>query len=673
MTGKDSFTTLNLPRVIDTSSHDFIEDFYVPLLSRSTSYKRGVGYFTTNWVKSAARGIVDLAESGGTAQWIVSPKLTKKDWETLKRGDEAKRNDILKESLSKTVSNLRYDLEYETRNAVAWMIADGILDIKLAVPTRDLSGDFHDKFGVLYDHQGNRVAFHGSQNDSEKALRNYEAYTIDCDWESNRDEEGVNYQEKRFDHLWSGADNNVEIYTIPESLKEEITELRDVNSRPYSSPASVKEAKSVITLRDYQREAVDAWFENECQGLFQMATGTGKTFTALAALGEYIDLVDSPVLCVIAVPQKHLARQWANEMEIFGLETPKYIYGSANPDWKQDLSRIVSNIRLGISEYTCLITTHTTLSNEYFREKIGDIDKNAIIIADEVHGLGSSHQREGLLEGYTARIGLSATPERYFDEEGTNFLLNYFGGVTFEFTLEDAIPEYLTPYEYHPIIVEMDEDELEEYRIMTRKVAAAYADDETDEEAQQVLQSQRATIVKRAIGKYDALRKILDSLGHPKHLLVYTNPQQIGKVGEILNEYGIIHHKFTYKEDDNLREELLDRFGKGEWDALVAMKCLDEGVDVPATRTAVLMSNSGNPMQFVQRRGRVLRQSEGKDFATIYDIVVVPTLTPDDAIAKSEENILKKELRRFEEFAATAENEHAARNRLEEVRIEYGI
>ncbi len=668
-----SFTEINLPRVIDTSSTDFVDEFYVPLLSRSERYQRGVGYFTTNWVRSAGRGISELANNGGSAQWIVSPKLEREDWEAIKKGNEAKNNELLKQSLDSTISNLRYDLEYETRNAVAWMIADGLLDIKLAVPTRDLSGDFHDKFGVFYDGNDNCVAFHGSQNDSEHALRNYEAYTIDCDWISEREREAVDYQSLRFSRLWNGNDPNVSIYTIPEASKESIAELRDAENRPYESgkPQRVSEVK--ITLRDYQQEAVDAWLNNGCRGLFQMATGTGKTITALAALEKYVELTDEPLLAVISVPQKHLARQWDDEMDLFGLSSPKYIYGSANPDWKADLSRLTSSIKLGSESFVCIVTTHTTLSSKKFREKLSSLNNKTILVADEVHGLGSEHRRKGLLNEYNARIGLSATPERYYDEEGSEYLLQFFEKVVFKFTLEDAIPEHLTPYNYYPVIVEMDEDELEEYREMTRRVAAAYGDDDTSEEVEQLLQSQRAAIVKQAVRKYDALHEILDTLDKKQHLLVYTNHNQIDRVGKILTEHGLIHHRFTYKEDDDMREHLLDRFGDGEWDALVAMKCLDEGVDVPETRTAILMSNSGNPMQFVQRRGRVLRRAEGKDHSTIYDLVVVPTMNPGDEIVDSEKNILQKELRRFEEFASAAKNEHTARNRLEDIRIAYRI
>lgn len=673
MVSDQEFTDLEFSRVIDTSSTDFIADFYDPLLSRATMYRRGVGYFTSNWVRSAARGIAKLAANGGTAQWIVSPSLEKEDWKALKKGSRAQKDDVLRKALQDSITDLRYDLEYDTRNAVAWMVADGLLEINLAVPTQALSGEFHDKFGILYDGDGNRVAFHGSQNDSDQALRNYEAYTVDCDWISPREMEGVNKQEERFERLWNGNDPNVDVYTIPDSVEQDIADLRDHDNRTYDPPEGIEGSEPEITLRDYQREAVDSWFDNGNRGLFRMATGTGKTFTALSALDEYTDTVDDPLLCVITVPQKHLAHQWADEMDTFGLDRPKFVYHAENPDWKESLSRAVSNLKLEVKDYECLITTHATFSSEEFREKVGELSTDAILIGDEVHGIGSEERRKGLLGTYNARIGLSATPERYYDEEGTDYLLDYFGGVTYEYSLEEAIPKYLTPYRYHPVVVEMDRDEREDYRQMTRSVAAADSDDEVDEEDVQILRSQRAEIVKEAVNKYDALRDILSGMEDISHLLVYTNPEQIDAVGGILNEYGVMHHRFTYEEGDDLREDLLTRFGDGEYEALTAMRCLDEGVDVPATRTAILMANTGNPMQFIQRRGRVLRHAPGKDRAVIYDMIVVPTLNPDDDIAASEKYILRKELRRFEEFARTAENEYEARNKIEDVRIAYGI
>jgi len=670
MSDDDLFTSLTFPRVIDTSETNFIDEFYNPLLSRSIKYKRGVGYFTTNWFRSASRGIAKLAENGGTAKWIMSPILESEDWEALKRGEEAKRDEVLRDQLGDTIRDLQYDLEYQTRNAIAWMIADELLEIRFAIPKGDLHGDFHDKFGIFQDPAGNKVVFHGSKNDSAHSFENYEAYTVDCDWLSNRDAEGVALQERRFDDIWEGEKDNVEVFSLPDGIEQDIADLRDRDHRPYEDP---EQSDDGITLRPYQRQAVDNWFANQKRGLFRMATGTGKTFTALGAMDEFLEERTIPTLVVIAVPFTHLANQWREELTKFGYDNPKFLYGSANTAWKDDLSRLLSDLALGMGSDQLVITTHTTLANEYFRKQIERFGCDVLLIADEVHGLGSEHQREALLEEYEYRIGLSATPERHYDEEGSEHILDYFGGIVFEYTLGEAIPEFLTPYDYHPVIVELNEEELEDYNTLSKRLATAVASDDADEELVNRLAMKRANIVKSAENKYTSLQSILRTSGEPDHLLVYTNSQQIDHVQDILNEMGIRQHKFTYHEDDDERERLLKSFDEGEIDALVAMRCLDEGVDVPSTKQAILMSNTANPMQFIQRRGRVLRRHPGKEKAIIYDFIVVPTMNPTRDVAEFEKNILRKELRRFEEFAENARNEHGARNKIEEVRMEYGI
>jgi len=669
----EGFKSLSLPPVIDSTSTDFITEFYEPLLSKSVTYKRGAGYFTTNWLESAARGITELADNGGTAKWITSPILDEADWEAIKTGNKAKRDRTLRTSLSETVENLSSALESDTRNAIAWMIADGLLELKLAVPEPSLGGDFHDKFGIFEDDVGNRVGFQSSQNDSKHALTNYEGYRVDCDWISEREASAVGEHEKRFDHLWNNENEHVRTYDIPESIEEQIAELRDYEARPYEKSESVTTSND-FTLREYQQEAVDAWFENDCRGLFQMATGVGKTFTALAALEQYTKSVDDPLLTVIAVPVTHLATQWKKEMEVFDLPEPHLLFGSVSKNWKQELSRVTTNIELDTRGHEVVITTHQSLYTDDFQERIERLPGPIAFIGDEVHGLGSDEQRKGLIDAYDARMGLSATPERYYDEAGSRYLLNYFDGIVYEYPLADAIPEYLTPYEYHPIIVEMTQEEIEKYKKQSRKIAAVASNEEIDDETVSQVASQRADIVKSAERKYNTLKDILKQIKDPHHLLIYTNDKQISEVQSILMNSGIIHqHKFTNEEDEDTRDQLLDSFEKGEYKALVAMKCLDEGVDVPATERAILMSNSGNPKQFIQRRGRVLRPAEGKDKAVIYDMFVVPTMNPGDEIPDIEKKILKKELERFEEFAENAVNRHSAWNTIDRVRRAYKL
>jgi len=669
-----SFKDLNLPGVIDTASTNFIDEFYVPMLSRSTTYKRGVGFFSSSWVESAARGIAELAENGGKSKWLTSPILDETSLEGLRKGDEAKRDEKLKESLENSIDDLEQSLAEETQNALAWLIADQLIELRFAVPNNVLSGEFHDKWGIFCDADGNKVAFHGSQNDSLHAQRNYESYDVFCDWRNDTDAERVEKHEERFDRMWAGEMPNVSVYSIPSGIRRELINLRTTDDRPYELSDGAGGDSDSIVLRDYQREAVDSWFANGKRGLFEMATGTGKTFTALGALDELLSTSDEPTFIVISVPMRHLAPQWADSLADFGLKSPTYCYGSRNPNWYEDLQNAVSSFKHGFSNLEIIITTHITGAKEKFRAQVSNIDGQTLILADEVHNLGSEYLKKGLMSAYDFRLGLSATPERYYDEEGSNFLLRYFDGTVYKYTLADAIPEYLSEYKYYPRIVEMMPEELEEYREYTHRIIKLQNDDEDDEEILERLLQKRAQILKSAENKFSELRDITRSID-VDHLLVYTNHKQIDEVQKILTDEGIIQHRFTATEGDDEREQLLNSFADGRYDALVAMKCLDEGVDVPSTRQAILMSNSKNPMQFVQRRGRVLRKDSDSDvdYAEIYDMIVVPTMNPDAELLESERNIIRKELDRFEEFVENAKNERSARMAIQRIRTEYQV
>lgn len=668
--------------MIDTADTDFITDFYNPVLSRSIEYKRGVGFFTSGWLRNAALGIASLASNGGRAKWIISPVLDEPDWEAFQRGEEAKWNDEMYNLVEQTIEELADGLEEDTLNTLAWMIADDLLEIRFAIPNgRSLSGLFHDKWGIVTGMYGGKLAFHGSQNDSTQGFYNYESIDVFCDWECERDAERIRHHEKRFDELWEDEKEGIDVYTLPEGIEEDIVRLRDPEDRPYNpsrgSNGQDSGRESGITLRDYQQEAVRNWELNGRHGLFEMATGTGKTYTAIGAIDRVVAGLDGPLVVVISVPNTHLAYQWMDDLEEWGYKDEVHMaFGSANRKWKSDMGSVLDDIRIEIEDVAILLTTHETLSKDYFRSQIQELICDRMLIADEVHGLGSEQRQKGLLDEHNYRIGLSATPERYFDDEGTDLLMEYFGGTIYELTLGEAIDRgYLTPYIYKPYFVEMIPEEFAEYEELTSNIGWMAASDDIDDETVQRLTMDRADIIKKAENKYAKLHEILDEIGDTDHLLVYTNDEQIDQVQDILDQHGLIHHRFTEEEDTKERPALLDEFDRGNFDALVAMKCLDEGVDVPSTREAILMSSTGNPMQFIQRRGRVLRHAEGKERAIIYDIIVVPTLSDnlDQEVKNLEQKILIKELDRFEEFAANADNEYEARNAIETVRTIYEV
>jgi superfamily II DNA or RNA helicase len=680
-TVEERLDELELPPVIETSETDFIQDFYNPILSRAIEYKRGVGYFTSGWLKNAARGIAGLASNGGKAKWIISPILEEDDWEAFKMGEEGRRNEVIYESLERGMEELEEGLEEDTLNTVAWMIADGLLEIKFAVPDgRNIYGDFHDKWGIVTGIYGGKMAFHGSQNDSQKGFYNYESYDVFCDWACERDAERIRKHEERFDDLWNDEKEDISVYSLPEGVSEDIAQLRETDDAPYDKDRSSGRPMSArdnnITLRDYQQEAVNQWQYNGRHGLFEMATGTGKTYTAIGAMDQTFAKQEHPMVVVIAVPNTHLAFQWRDDLEDWGYDEEVYmIFGSVNTNWKSDMGRVLDDIRIEMQDIAILLTTHDTLSDEHFRSEIQQLNCDRLLIADEVHGSGSEERKKGLLKDYNYRIGLSATPQRYFDEEGTDFLIDYFNGVVYELPLGEAIPEHLTPYEYKPYFVEMTPEELHEYEEISSDLGWMAASDDVEDKVVENMMMERADLIKKADNKYSKLHDILEGIDEPDHLLVYTNDEQIDQAQQILDEHGIFHHKFTQAEKPSERPELLKQFDKGNYDALVAMKCLDEGVDVPSTREAILMSSTGNPKQFIQRRGRVLRHYEGKEKAVIHDIIVVPSLSDDlnPDIKEIEKKILLKELDRFDEFASNADNEIEARNAIETVRTIYEV
>lgn len=675
-----SLQSLQLPIVIDSSSADMASEFYVPALSVSVNYDRGVGFFSSGWLRMVAQGLEAFAANGGRARFITSPILDSNDWEALQMGDAARTDPALWIALRRNIEALSAQMEHDTLSALAWMVADGILTFKLALPQNKLAGgDFHDKFGIFTDIEGNQVSFNGSPNESIQGFYNYESNKIFKSWESGF-APLVGADARRFERLWKNEDPNVRVFELPEAAKEQIVRLRE-GERPYPPPAWVKllhtKENSVpyqttrphipphITLRPYQIEAIDAWFANDCRGLFEMATGTGKTITALAGAVRLFEQ-ERRLLLVITCPYKHLVNQWANESRQFGFRP--ICVAEARSKWEDDVASELRDFRKQYSDIVTLITTNKSLTQGRFPELMQGLWSDALFISDEAHYAGAAVMLRSLPQDAPWRLGLSATPIRHYDEDGSEGILDYFGDIVFSFPLEQAIGEYLTPYYYHPIPVEMTEDEFAEFCVLTEKLRRYMrSDKEPLSEAAQMIAIQRARIQNNSISKLDWLQDNVERYAKFKYALFYVGERIFPDVQQLLGlEKRIRIHEFTHRQTSNEeRQQILTRFANGDLQALVAMKCLDEGVDVPPTRTAYFLASSGNPREFVQRRGRVLRRFEGKEFATIYDLISIPPLTYIEmGSAHSEYSAvraaIRREYRRIQEFASMAENHYQA-------------
>lgn len=447
-----------------------------------------------------------------------------------------------------------------------------------------------------------------------------------------------------------------------------------------------------LQLRQYQRQAITSWFANNGRGTLKMATGSGKTITALAIACELYRQINLQVLLVVC-PYRHLVTQWARECEKFNLQ-PILAFENLRT-WQSQLSTQLYNLRSGSQNFVTVITTNSTLIGNGFQSQLKYFPPKTLIIGDEAHNLGAPKLEENLPRSVGLRLALSATPERYFDDDGTQSLFDYFGPVLQpEFTLRDAIAQgALVHYLYYPILVELTEAESIAYLKLTKKIGRSLlyrerenkaAENFEDNEDLKPLLMQRARLIGAAANKLTALRDLMATRRETTHTLFYCSDgsqeagqrsslHQLKAVAQILGvELGYRISTYTAHTSLQERENLRRQFESGDLQGLVAIRCLDEGVDIPAIKTAVILSSSGNPRQFIQRRGRVLRPHIGKERATIFDMIVLPPDLDRETI-EVERNLLKKELRRFVEFADLADNAGEARIKLLDLQKRYGL
>ncbi|PSF35216.1 DNA phosphorothioation system restriction enzyme [Aphanothece hegewaldii CCALA 016] len=435
-----------------------------------------------------------------------------------------------------------------------------------------------------------------------------------------------------------------------------------------TSPSGYPTIPNSISIRDYQQNAILSWFQNKGRGTLKMATGSGKTITALAITTELYQKIGLQVLLVIC-PYKHLVTQWAQECVIFNLRPILAMMSVYN--WQSQLSNELYNLSSGHHSFLTVITTNSTFISEGFQTQLKFFPIKTLIIGDEAHNLGTPRLEECLPRKIGLRLALSATPERYFDEEGTDVVLNYFGDILQpEFTLADAIQKgALVPYNYYPIFVELTESEALHYAKLTQRIGWALTKNDrlNGNDTLTSLLMQRSRLVGAANNKLNALRTLMQNRLCTHHTLFYcgdgsvdqstsAHRRQLEAVTHLLGrQLGYRVNTYTAETPITEREQLKQQFESGELQGLVAIRCLDEGIDIPSIQTAVILASTANPRQFIQRRGRILRPHPGKTQANLFDMIVLPPKL-DRETWEVERNLLRKELKRFVEFAQLALN-----------------
>ncbi len=690
-----SFKDIVIKTEYRSGKSNVIGDFYIPVLSHTVRYQRAVGFFSSTALIQIAKGISELVSNGGKIQLIVSPRLSEEDICAIKSGYD-RREEIINKAIMCEFKEPTSYFESERLNMLATLIANDRLDIKVAF-TEDQNqlGIYHEKMGLMYDSENNIIAFSGSTNETENAfVSNYEVMDVYCSWQSEFEAKKVEQKELAFHMLWTNADSAVTIIDFPqiaveklltykrETIDKDIDE-KELKNESYQEklvpPKNAFRVPDTVTFDDhpYQLEAIRNWMNADSVGIFDMATGAGKTYTALGAISELSKKLDDKIGVIILCPYQHLVEQWIEDINKFNV-TPLVCYSKY--DWKKKFKLMVSDFKLGVIKNFCAIMVNASYSTEYVQDILRNVRGNLCIVVDEAHNFGAARLQKCMLENFKYRLALSATLERHHDEQGTQSLYKYFKNKCIEFTLEDAIKQgFLTPYYYHPIVVNLEEDELEEYINLTEKILNVSRKNPGDEmpKTAEMLLIKRSRIIAGARNKINALEEIMKEYKDDNNILVYCGAtkvsedkdidgdeediRQIERVVDILgNKLKMRVSMFTSKEDAQERERIKNSFSEGHMlQALVAIKCLDEGVNIPGIRTAFIMASSTNPKEYVQRRGRVLRRAKGKKFAVIYDFITLPRSLDSYVNPESSDyeiSLFKREKERLDDFVRLCEN-----------------
>ena len=673
-----------------------------------------MGFFGSGALRDIAPGLAEFLSRSDSSKMrlLVSPHVTAEDHEAIRTGLSTA-PDILARRLQELLGEARVSgraLVRHTLECLAYLVAADKLEFRVALVRRGL---FHPKVWLFRTGPDLMVA-HGSSNMTVAGLStNLEHISIARSWADPSQAEIAEVLSEEFDALWQGRRDYAITVDMPRAIREQLlseytpsttpspnglwrawdADCRRGNEPPPPTAPDGVDTQIEVKVPEFripnglnyqdgdfahQGQAVAAWEAAGHRGILEMATGSGKTVSALIAVQRLYEEVGS-LLLVIAAPYLPLVAQWSEEARAFGLRP--LVPGSASSQSVKHakLEGVVRLLNLDLSQIECVIVTHDYLCDPTLHRALAKCRSPIVLVADEVHNLGRSAFVGAPPDFVAHRMGLSATPERQYDDEGTAALQAFFGDVVFTFGLAEAIGKCLVPYDYFVHPVQLERNELEGWVDMTAQLLRLGWKSRGNEgslpDRLRLLLIRRRRILEEAAGKVGVLRTLLQNSGPRtlRHTLVYATdkgPDQLVAVNALLSELGIMYHQITSEEtaQPRLSGDILGSFIRGELQVLTAKRVLDEGVNIPEIGTAYILASTTVQRQWIQRRGRVLRKCSaiGKTSATLHDFLVVP---PDNTEGHEREarGLVRQELTRVMEFARLARNAGARGGPLETV------
>lgn len=678
-------------KVWDSDEDDIVSDFFLPALSSATLYQRVAGYFSSTVLAIAARGIKNLLDSGGKMQLVCGCQLSQQDKEAMEKGSATTEfNDKFLEELNSLEDG---DFRKNHVQILGWMIKNKKLEIKIA-EVDDPIGIYHMKIGIISD-DNDLITFSGSINESangwEHSAENFDAFVS---WGDDSEKEHIEGHEKIFQKYWNDQGNKTRVFSLPDAISKELIRIAPEDYRDIELHEE-SDKRETFEPHDHQTDALEAWRNNDFKGIFDVATGGGKTFTAI--LGS--DLAPKHVITIIIVPRKLLQDQWINELRTHVPHSHIIKIGGDKPnqDWEDTIRNLLFSYgdesrKESITKRTYVVITNASATTDAFVDLWRKCNSSDVqLIADEVHNLGTDSSQSIFEIPCERRIGLSATYRRQWDPAGSQRIENFFGGLpVFTYTIGQAIADgHLSHYVVHHCDVELTEREWNKFHELTRSIGQAFAikeqarkNNDVDGEHRQIqimkhLAEERADIVKSAENKIPVLDTIIPKISWEEKTIVFcAETEQLLNASEILQNHNKTHRQYSTTlglSDDALNQHLKE-FNGDDAKYLVGIDCLNEGLDIQTCTTCILMSSSATEREYVQRRGRILRLGGATDVAHIYDMIVYPPsgLTANQDNQNTIRALLEHELRRSDIICEAADNIQDIETHLEQKFRQYG-
>ena len=664
----------------------FAEEVLIPAFQNATTADCMVGFFSSAVLASLAPGLATyISATQRSFRLIVSPLLSAEDQEAIRRGlkppaevaDSHLRQIIITEDL----------LQRHTLECLSWLLRNGRLEIKVALMTDAL---FHPKVWLFASGEDVLVA-HGSSNMTLSGIsRNVEQIAVSRSWQTTDQAYTTRTLAHRFARLWNDDDDDCVVIPLPEAIRHRIVEtyksdfpptegqlmsrlptgrlarngygMYTVSPTRFSIPSHLRYTDGPFA---HQGDAVTAWCDAGYRGVLEMATGSGKTITAMICAHRLYH-AEPPLLIVVAVPYLPLLDQWAGEIAAFGLTPINMSTVGGAVARSREFARISRRFRSRLSDVAAVLVSHDTLCSARFLDAVSEVPGVALLIADEAHNLGREAFTAHPPTCFHYRLALSATPVRQYDDDGTRKLFSFFGPVVFQYTLKQAIGHCLVEYEYYIHPVHLTSTEMDDWEAITqtiRRNAWRKKDGNPDDYLAKLLRDRRA-ILETATGKLPALGSLLAERHKDeiRHTLVYGSdkgPSQLEAINEMLDQHNILFHQLTATETASRQKmrNIIQSFRSGELQVLTAKRVLDEGVDIPEICHAYLLASTTVERQWIQRRGRVLRRCDriGKTFSVIHDFPALPPDSKGETVVQARD-VVRSELRRVREFASLAMN-----------------